>query len=188
MDSSTREIAELKCFCGHMIKEHAMAKPWGCLECRCVAYEQMAGKPANFVAWDPLPPGTFTTSIPSTGSVVGAESGKPVEFLNPDNELEAALIDIVRMHREKSGAYATEEDTFQNFLDIANQTGTHPMEAADTLLAKHQAYITKCARNWTYPDNKYTHDAYLDRAVYGIIAYCLYLRYIAENFGDEDGV
>lgn len=96
--------------------------------------------------------------------------------LNPDNEFESALIEMVEMHRAKSKVYGTDNDPMQNFLDIAYNTGLTPLQACEVLLGKHHAAI----KQWWNQDESYfdtrSDDGYLDRAVYGVIALVLYKR------------
>jgi hypothetical protein len=66
--------------------------------------------------------------------------------------------------------------------DISNSTGCGVLGAAEVLLGKHQSYIKKFLNNNLSRD-KYSDDAYLDRAVYAVLAYVLYQRGEEECYG-----
>lgn len=102
-------------------------------------------------------------------------------ILDPTNEFEAALIDIVQTFRAKSVGYAGEDDPFFNFVEAARSLGTTPLRQGEALLAKHSAALRKwwqsepaVARNPTA--TSFSDDGYLDRAVYSIILLVLYQR------------
>jgi hypothetical protein len=105
--------------------------------------------------------------------------------LNKESEFERALISLVQTHREKSKGYGSPKDPFQNFLDNAWMNSIPPLLACEVLLNKHQSFI----RQWrertlvsgkSSPHTEGSDDAMLDRAVYSVIALCLYRR-------EEDG-
>ena len=95
--------------------------------------------------------------------------------LDPSNEFELALITIVQMHRKKAAIYGTDEDHMQNFIDGGWMTNQTPLAYGEALMAKHQAAI----RIWfqrNVKSNKSTDDAFLDRAVYGVLQLINYRR------------
>jgi len=100
--------------------------------------------------------------------------------LDPNDEFEAAVHAIVEHHRVKAAEYGTEGDSNQNFYDIADQMATSPLDACDTLLAKHQSFL-KQWRHRGEAGTEYVDDAYLDRAVYSILSLVLYKR----EYGDD---
>lgn len=98
--------------------------------------------------------------------------------LDPNSEFEAALIDMVRMHREKAAAYGTDKDPMQNFYNIAGITFATPLQACEVLLAKHASVVKGFLESGKI--DKYSDDAFLDRAVYGVLSMVLYAREKAE--------
>jgi hypothetical protein len=95
--------------------------------------------------------------------------------LNPDDEFEAQLIAIARMHRKKSETYGTGEDDLQNFTDGAYITGETPLNYGFTLMVKHISAIMNARRNGT-PAGKVTEEMFIDLAVYGVILKVLHDR------------
>lgn len=101
--------------------------------------------------------------------------------LNVDDEFEAAVADIIKMHRKKSVAYGTDEDSLQNFYDAADIAETTPLRECEAFMRKHLAALKNWWRSEKNVDvnpapNRYSDDGYLDRAVYSIIALVLYRR------------
>jgi hypothetical protein len=105
----------------------------------------------------------------------------PKVVLAPDNEFEAALIDIVQTFRAKSQGYASADDPFNNFIKAAEALGSTPLRYGENVLAKHAAAL----QTWwdkekevdaTPVPSPFSDDGYKDRAVYGIILLCLYKR------------
>jgi hypothetical protein len=111
--------------------------------------------------------------------------------LNPDSEFERALVSLVKTHREKSEGYGSSDDPFQNFLDNSWMNSITPLHACEVLLNKHQSFL----RQWRarthntavvtatemVPHTEGSDDAMLDRAVYSVIALCLYRRELNDN-------
>lgn len=94
--------------------------------------------------------------------------------LNPEDPFENALIGMVKTFRKKNADYADGERWSSNFDDVAKQMGfDHPVKAADALIAVKQARLRSLAKRGTEPQNESVLDTYLDRAVYGVIAYAL---------------
>lgn len=99
--------------------------------------------------------------------------------LNPDNEFEAALANIVAMHRVKGEQYGSKQDPLQNFYDSAEALSESPLFACEALLQKHQSRLKKwfaLPRNRRKTSDPGVDDAFLDRAVYAVIALVLYQR------------
>lgn len=101
--------------------------------------------------------------------------------LNPDDEFESVLIDILKMHRKKAAVYGTEEDAMQNFYDGAYMTGTTPLRQCEALANKHNAalkqWFAKEPRSAFDPaSTKTSDDAMIDRPVYTVLATVLYRR------------
>ena len=104
-------------------------------------------------------------------------------MLNPKDEFEAAIMEIVATHREKAKYYGSERDSMQNFYNIAGITFCGPLQACEVLMAKHGSVI----KDWVGSENEsnpYTDDAYNDRAVYGVLAKVLYKRHKAQEVED----
>jgi len=95
--------------------------------------------------------------------------------LDPSSEFEAALMSVVRMHREKSKIYGTEEDALWNFYDGAQRLNTTPLDVCISYATKHESAL----RRWMNGNRKKTKasdDAALDRAVYAILFLIIYKR------------
>lgn len=95
--------------------------------------------------------------------------------LDPNDEFESVLADMVSMHREKTKAYGARGDALQNFYNIAAAEGISPIAAAEYLAAKHKSVIREFV-NGDQVHNKYSDDAFLDRAVYAVLSLILYRR------------
>lgn len=102
-------------------------------------------------------------------------------LLNPEDEFEAVVIDVVKMHRRKSAQYGTDTDPLDNFAVGAFQTSSTPLRYGETLLAKHSGAL----RNWFAREadhgrdpqpNTGSDDGFIDRAVYSLIQLVLYRR------------
>lgn len=96
--------------------------------------------------------------------------------LDPKNEFEAAVMQIVETHRVKAKQYGRDGEDHQNFYDIADLEACSPLQACDNLLAKHISFLKQHKWRDGESDPNYVADAYLDRAVYSLIALVLYRR------------
>lgn len=100
--------------------------------------------------------------------------------LNPEDEFEAVLIDIVNMHREKSKAYGTDKDALWNFYDGAARLGLHPLIVCEAYRTKHESALAnwrqELRNNGTAAHTRYSDDGHLDRAVYDILSLVIYRR------------
>lgn len=103
-----------------------------------------------------------------------AKTTNPV-VLNPDDEFEAQLIAIAKMHRKKSETYGSDQDDLQNFIDGAYITGETPLGYGFGLMVKHVSAIMN-ARRQGFTPNRSTDDAFIDLAVYSVILKVLYER------------
>lgn len=108
---------------------------------------------------------------------------KGVDFdaiLDPTNEFEAVLIEMVKMHRLKSQQYGARGDKLQNFYNMALAEGITPLTACQHVSAKHRSVIKEYVLASTpedHPDHTpATDDAFLDDAVYGVLRKILYDR------------
>jgi hypothetical protein len=114
--------------------------------------------------------------------------GEEFIMLDPRSEFERALMSLVKTHREKSKGYGSESDPFQNFLDNAWMNGVSPLLACEVLLNKHQSFLRQWRTRADRADPTHTEgsdDAMLDRAVYSVIALCLYRREEDESATQE---
>ena len=102
-------------------------------------------------------------------------TGDPVT-LDPTDEFEAVLIEMVAMHRRKRAIYGSETDALQNFYNIAATTGVSPMMAAEVLGGKHASVIKMLLAGHKLGKTTATDDAVTDRAVYAVLAKVLYSR------------
>jgi len=99
----------------------------------------------------------------------------PEITLNPDNDFEAVLIQMVKTHRAKGHDYAGDDHPNQNFYDSAYQlslTGGHAVEALiSTKQARLRILLPRLWKSRTAkPANEPIRDTLLDRAVYSVIA------------------
>jgi len=101
--------------------------------------------------------------------------------LNPDDEFEATLIEMVRVHRFKKSVYGSNEDPFANFYDAAHHLAMTPLEAAIAFHGKHDAKMTKWLRDGQPTDAPGMEDMFIDRAVYSVIELALWNRRTANG-------
>lgn len=124
-----------------------------------------------------------------TAVIEDPEAGRITEpgaiVLNEADPIERQLARMVRMLRKKQAMYATRDDVFHNFNQIAAATGQHPLVVCETLLQKHGSVVTDVtrvvARDHAILEREPHHDdAYGDRAVYATIAAALYQLHAPE--------
>lgn len=109
--------------------------------------------------------------------------------LDPDNDFEAVLIKMVRTSRAKRADYAgdgEEDHPWQNFYDTAYQMSSTAGHSVETLISTKQARLRiLLSKLWRRagggPKNEPIEDTLLDRAVYSVIALCIW------NEGGYDG-
>lgn len=106
---------------------------------------------------------------------MAAKTTNPV-VLNPDDEFEAQLIAIAKMHRKKSETYGSEQDDLQNFINGGFITGQSPVDYGFTLMVKHISAVMSNRVNGAVVPNRAMDDAFIDMAVYGVILKVLYER------------
>lgn len=105
--------------------------------------------------------------------------------LDPSNDFEAVLIKMVQTSRAKRADYAgdgDEDHPWQNFYDSAYQLSNTAGHSVETLIATKQARLrVLLPKFWkTYGEdvrvakNEPVEDTLLDRAVYSVIAVCLW--------------
>lgn len=104
-------------------------------------------------------------------------------ILDPTDEFEAVLIEMVRMHRLKSRQYGARGDKLRNFYNMAEAEGITPLTACQHVSAKHRSVIKEYLLAST-PENHPDHtpgtdDAFLDDPVYAVLRKILYDREIA---------
>jgi hypothetical protein len=97
-------------------------------------------------------------------------------YLDPEIEFDAVLIAMKKTHDQKSQGYGTEDESLQNFFDIARQMNLTPLQACETLLAKHQSALKQWFAGLFPVHVPTSDDAFLDRAVYAVISKVLYDR------------
>ena len=104
---------------------------------------------------------------------------EPPITLDPNNEFERVLIEMVQMHRDRAAGYGSDDDEHWNFYNAAHRLGCSPIEALDAFVAKHEAAWLRWKLNSPQGErtsSKYSDDASLDMAVYAVIRRVLYLR------------
>jgi len=99
--------------------------------------------------------------------------------LSADDPFEYVLMQIAMTYRMKSESYASEKDPFQTIRDIGYFTGLTPLRCTEILLGKHYAALKQWQNRvpvqvLPIAHTKTSDDAYLDRAVYAVIAKVLY--------------
>jgi hypothetical protein len=99
--------------------------------------------------------------------------------LSSDVPFEYVLMQMAETYRMKGENYGSERDPFQNVRDIAYNTGLTPLRSCEVLLGKHHAAIKQWQNRVPVQVLPIAHtntsdDAYLDRAVYAVIAKVLY--------------
>jgi hypothetical protein len=102
----------------------------------------------------------------------------PEITLDPENDFEAVLIKMVETSRAKRADYAGEGYPWQNFIDSAYQVGLTAGHSVEALIATKQARLrVLLPSHWQGgegPRNESIEDSLLDRAVYAVIANCLW--------------
>ena len=102
--------------------------------------------------------------------------------LDYGDPFEEAVGLIVEVNRKKRADYALEGSPFSNFEFTAGVFGMKPEEAALFNVAQKLARLSSLRANGRPPQNEAVYDTYLDLAVYGVIAYAIYLN---SNVGGE---
>lgn len=123
--------------------------------------------------------GGSITPMPLTGVVPPpADEPSPV-ILDPRFALERALIDMVEVSRRKRADYATDDDEFSNFRGTAEFAGFEtPALSALFNVAQKMERIRALRANgrMAEPSNEAVEDTFLDLAVYGVLAFAMYLE------------
>jgi len=98
--------------------------------------------------------------------------------LDPADPFEAALINIVEINRRKRRDYALDSDPFTNFAATARFLGIPRWMSATFNMVQKTARIQALWANERMddPSNEAVEDTVLDAAVYGVIAYAIYLH------------
>jgi hypothetical protein len=150
-----------------------------CLWAILDALDDTAGAAFRFIRGQPQRSFTYDELLQRL--LAQQERGTDMLELDPDDEFEAAVIDIVKTYREKSKGYAIGGEPFFNFVEGARQRNTTPLRQGEALLAKH----TTALSTWWAGEplstrnpipSSFSDDAYTDRAVYSVILLCLYKR------------
>lgn len=97
-------------------------------------------------------------------------------ILNPDDEFEKHLIDIVAMNRRKRADYASEENIYNNFDYVAGATQgmVSALEYCDIMVTMKNGRLMNLRGKEAA--NETVEDTYVDRAVYAILALGMYRR------------
>jgi hypothetical protein len=97
--------------------------------------------------------------------------------LSVDDPFEAALIPIVETNRRKRADYAIDGDPFTNFDATSRFLGVPRWMSAHFNVVQKMARIQSLWANGRMddPKNEAVEDTILDAAVYGVIAYSIYL-------------
>jgi hypothetical protein len=96
--------------------------------------------------------------------------------LDPSDEFERKLIEMVKLSRLKRHDYAGDDDPWQNFYDSAEQVNDTAGKSVETLIGTKQARLRQLLFKNRQPKNESVRDTILDRAVYSVIALCIFDR------------
>lgn len=108
-----------------------------------------------------------------------------VTTLDSQDPFEKAILDIVKMNRKKRADYALDGNPFSNFEFTSSVMGMGGAEESAIFnVAQKLARLSSLRGNRRLPQNEAVEDTYLDLAVYGVIAYAIYL---ARRSADSDG-
>lgn len=94
-----------------------------------------------------------------------------------EDPVDNAIADITEINRKKRADYTSGDDPFQNFKEVATETGRSVEEVFDVMIAVKNARIRSLRANDREPQNESLTDSLLDRAVYSVLAYA----YAKEN-------
>lgn len=116
-----------------------------------------------------------------TINVEGGPPSKSSITLDPSNDFESVLIKMVQTSRRKRADYAgdgADDNPWQNFYDSAYQLGETAGLSVEQLIATKQARLRVLLRkywdNGSGAQNEPIDDTLLDRAVYAVIALCVW--------------
>lgn len=116
-------------------------------------------------------------SLKIVSMAIGPSSSKDAgQTLDKDDPFEEAVSLIVMINRQKRADYALDGDPFSNFKFSAQVMGVEPEEAALFNVAQKLARLSSLRANRRGPQNEAVYDTYLDLAVYGVLAYAIYLN------------
>lgn len=113
--------------------------------------------------------------------------------LDPKDEFESVLIDLVQFQRTKRAQYGSDQDFLWNFYEIGRASNLTPLRAGEVLKNKHESALRKWWQDFDEDQARdrmigsfegpadplptgASDDAYMDRAVYGILLLILYRR------------
>lgn len=96
--------------------------------------------------------------------------------LDRNDPFEKLLIPIVETNRKKRADYASDDNIYLNFDRAAAEVGLSPQDIVDVMVAIKNGRIANLRGREEEVKNESVADSYLDRAVYCILAYGLYLR------------
>jgi hypothetical protein len=116
-----------------------------------------------------------------TGDVTGVnldtgeiEKAELPYMLDTNDEFEKLLVDIAEMNRKKRADYGQPQNNYMNIDRAATQTALPPLDVCDVMVAVKNGRIANLRGRSA--SNEHVRDTYLDRALYAIFAYGLYLR------------
>lgn len=103
--------------------------------------------------------------------------------INAADKFEALLIPIIKMNREMRAKYTGDINIYVNYDRAATQVGLAPLDVIDAVMALENSRVTglRGRENESGPI-QILKAAYLDRAIFGVLAYGLFLRdYVGEQ-------
>lgn len=92
------------------------------------------------------------------------------------SRFQAEIAELIALHQRKGMDYATEEDEHLNFRIAANQMGYTAWQQCEAMVAHKQSRMRELYpwRTGKTPRNESIRETLIDRAVFSIIAVCLY--------------
>lgn len=100
--------------------------------------------------------------------------------LDASEPFEAILIEMLKTNRKKRKDYAGDGHFLSNFYDSAKQLRNTAGHSVETLIATKQARLSVLLPNYwsetndNQPANEPIFDSLLDRAVYSVLAMCIW--------------
>lgn len=102
------------------------------------------------------------------------------------DRFEDILGQIKAIYDKKKADYSASDDPYSNFRQSGDQIGVSPGFACEVLIATKQARLKELIGNGKQPQNESVADTLLDRAVYSILAMCMFSDGLYQE-GTRDG-
>lgn len=108
--------------------------------------------------------------------------------LDPNDDFESVLIDMVRMNRRKRADYASENDVIQNFRRNANLAWGEFNIFLDcyTMVTRKLLRVQNLMQKGNQPKNEALEDTLIDLAVYSVLLILCYEEHQKQLGGTDD--